>query len=126
MRAEFLIRVEAQWDGDWQADDKPTAICPPADHYRTDAGMDDLLDGIQHDEACADGHELIVHDIAMDLGTMPRIIDGWLTFEVRYDVESDEAKSIKQLQRITLDGFMFWCDKWINSIMVSVVEVKHS
>ena len=87
--------------------------------------MDDLLDGIQHDEVCADGEELIVHDVAMDLGMMPRIVDGWLTFEVCYDVENENAKSIKDLQKIALDGFMFWCDKWVNNIMVSVVEVKH-
>lgn len=126
MRAEFLIRVEAQWDGHWQTDALNAEAIPSADHYRTDTGMDDLLDGIQHDIICADGRELIVHEVSMDLGTMPRIIDGWLTFEVRYDVENDEAKSIKELQRIALDGFMFWCDKWVNNIMVSVVEVKHS
>lgn len=125
MRAEFLIRVDAQWDGHWQTDALNAEPIPSADHYRTDAGMDDLLDGIQHDEVCADGEELIVHDVAMDLGMMPRIVDGWLTFEVCYDVENENAKSIKDLQKIALDGFMFWCDKWVNNIMVSVVEVKH-
>jgi hypothetical protein len=125
MRAEFLIRVEAQWDGHWQTKGKKAKPIPPADHYRTDTGMDELLESIQHDEVCADGRELIVHDVSMDLGRMPRIIDGWLAFEFHYDVENEEAKSLRELQKIALDGMMFWCDKWINNIMISVVETKH-
>lgn len=87
--------------------------------------MDELLDSIQHDEICADGRELIIHDVSMDLGRMPRIIDGRLYFEFHYDVESEDAKSLRILQQIVIDGFMFWCDNWIDDIKVEVMEVKH-
>lgn len=114
------MKVEAMWDG------RMAGAHPPADHYRTDEGMDELLESIQHDEICADGRELIVHDVSIDLGTMPRINDGWLIFKFHYDVENEEAKSIRELQSIALDGIMFWCNHWSLNIMVNVVEVKHS
>ena len=126
MRAEFLIRLRATWDPNWQNLLGDPVECPLANRYSGPDGMDELLEGIEHDEGCADGHELIVHDIAIDLGHPPRILNNRLEFYILYDVESDEAGSIADLQRITLDGFMFWCEKWIDDMRVEVIEVKHN
>lgn len=87
--------------------------------------MDELLESISHDSVCADGHELIIHDISIDLGKMPRILNKRLEFYFLIDVESDEAKSILGLQTILLNGLMFWCEKWIDDMRTEVIMVKH-
>ena len=87
--------------------------------------MDDLLESISHDSVSANGHELIINEIAIDLGKMPRILNERLEFYFLIDVESDEAKSILGLQTILLDGLMFWCENWIDDMRTEVIMVKH-
>jgi hypothetical protein len=125
MRAEFRIRIWATWDGNWQSHSKETLPCPTADQYAGPDGMDDLLDGIQHDEVCAEGCELIVHEVSLYLGIPVRIVNERIQFDILYDVESEEAKSIRELQTIAVDGFMFWSECWIDDIKVEVIEVAH-
>jgi hypothetical protein len=125
MRAEFLIRQRATWDRNWQNDGKGPVDCPPTDRYTSPDGMDELLQAFDHDSVCADNHEIIIHDISMDLGHMPSVRNNRLEFYIRIDVESDEAKSIAGLQRILLDGLMFWCDNWVDDMRSEIIEVKH-
>lgn len=124
MRAEFLVEITAKWDPHWQTfPDSPDSkgSLPTPDRNHVVENIDELLEGINHDEVCADGEDIIVHDIYIEDMDKLQVIDNTLKFQFVIDCESDIGK-LPKLRKVVYNGMMFWYDNWVNDITIKMLR----
>ena len=124
MRAEFLVEITAKWDPCFQTfHDIPESkgLLPPPDRNHVVENIDELLEGINHDEVCADGESIIVHDIYIDDMDKLQVIGDTLKFQFVIDCESDISK-LPKFRKVVYNGMMFWYDKWVDDITIRMLR----